>query len=326
MQPLVVLQFDMRACADAPDSASQRYRACIEMIRWADEQPVSVVGFSEHHNTPDGFLSSPLMMAMAAATVTRRVAINISALLLPLHDPIRVAEDIAVLDLVSKGRFMATLGLGYRELEYRTMGVDWAARGAVFDEKIAVLLRALSGESFEYRGTPVQLNPAPTGPARALVCIGGNSPAAARRAARFGLLFAPPVDDPALQAVYERECERCGFGNGMVIFPNEPSLTVLAEDPDRAWAEHGRYFLYDARAYRSWAHPSRRAYAESAADSLEALRAEGKYAFLSPAQALARLSDRGSLNLAPLCGGMPLDVAWRSLELFASHVAPRLAS
>ncbi|MCB1731508.1 MAG: LLM class flavin-dependent oxidoreductase [Halieaceae bacterium] len=324
MPPLVVLQFDMRASPAAPDTAGERYRACLDMVRWADSQPVSVVGFSEHHNTEDGFLSAPLMMAMAAASVSRRVAVNVSALLLPLHDPLRVAEDIAVLDLVSGGRFMTTLGLGYREAEYRALGADWQGRGRVFDEKLTVLLQALGGEAFDYRGTRVQLNPAPARPPQALLCVGGNSPAAARRAARFGLMFAPPIDDVALQAVYDSECERLGFDSGMVIFPNEPALTLIVEDPDRAWAEYGQYFLYDALAYRRWQHASRRAYAESGADSLQGLREEGKYAFLSPEQAAGKINRKGSINLAPLCGGMPVAVGWRSLELFAEQVVPLL--
>ncbi|MFT4615440.1 MAG: alkanesulfonate monooxygenase SsuD, partial [Bacteroidia bacterium] len=187
MQPLIVLQFDMRAAPRCPDSPAERYRACIEMTRWADEQPVSVVGFSEHHNCEDGFLSSPLLMAMAASAVTRRVAINVSALQLPLHDPIRVAEDIAVLDLLSDGRFTTTLGLGYRETEYQMFDVSWESRGKVFDEKIAVLIQALRGGVFEYQGNPIHVTPAPQSPVEALLCIGGNSAAAARRAARFGL-------------------------------------------------------------------------------------------------------------------------------------------
>ena len=326
MTPLVVLQFDMRAAPQCPDSAADRYRACVDMAKWADNCPISVVGFSEHHNTPDGFLSSPLMMAMSVATATQRVAISVSALLLPLHDPIRIAEDIAVLDLVSKGRFSTTLGLGYREIEYRTMGADWEQRGRVFDEKIDVVLRAFSGEPFEYRGAPVQLNPTPDSPPQALLIVGGNSPAAARRAARFGLLFAPAIDDPTLESVYREECEKHGFSHGMVIFPREPSLTLIAEDPDKAWAEYGEYFLYDALAYGQWKHKTRRAYAESSATTLSELRAEGKYAFLSPEQAARKIVDKGSLNLAPLCGGMPIDVAWRSLELFAGKVVPMIDS
>ena len=107
MQAMTVIQFDMRRSPECPDSQEERYRACIDMVRWADDKGITVAGFSEHHNTEDGFLSSPMMMAMAAAQATRNIRLSVSALLLPLHDPIRIAEDIAVLDLVSGGRFMA---------------------------------------------------------------------------------------------------------------------------------------------------------------------------------------------------------------------------
>ena len=324
MNAMTVIQFDMRRSPDCPDSQEARYGACIDMVRWADQNGITVAGFSEHHNTEDGFLSSPMMMAMAAAQATSNIRLSVSALLLPLHDPIRVAEDIAVLDLVSQGRFMAVAGLGYRESEYQTMGVQWKRRGKVMDEKIQVLLQAWRGESFEHNGVPMTLNPAPARPAQALLSIGGNSAAAARRAARFGLFFAPAIDDPELEVAYNAACEEHGFKHGAVIFPNEPSLTLVSEDPERDWAEYGKYFLYDALAYGQWRHASRRAYAESFASDMTGLRSEGKYCFLTPDEAIERLRNKGSINLSPLCGGMPIDVAWKSLELFASKVIPAL--
>ncbi len=325
MTAMVVLQFDMRASPDCPEPAAVRYRACLDMVRWADRQAIDVVGFSEHHNTEDGFLSSPLLLATAAAACTSRVRLSVSALLLPLHEPLRIAEDIAVLDLLSGGRFSATVGLGYRESEYRSLGVDWARRGQILDEKIALLLQAWGGEPFSYRGERVQLNPLPQRPARQLLCVGGNSVPAARRAARFGLMFAPAIDDPALAEAYETACREAGFEGGLVIYPREPSLTLIAEDPERSWAEIGHFLLYDARAYQQWRHPTRRAYAESAATSLDELQHEGKYRILTPAQALESMRQKGSLNLAPLCGGVPLEHGWRSLELYAERVAPAFA-
>lgn len=321
---MLVIQFDMRRSPATPDTQRERYHACLEMVSWADQNNVDVVGFSEHHNTADGFLSSPLMLAMGAAQVSQRIGISVSALLLPLHDPLRVAEDIAVLDLVSNGRFMAVVGLGYRESEYRTMGVDWSRRGRVLDEKLKILLDALSGEPFEINGEAMRLNPAPERPPQAMVCVGGNSAAAARRAARFGLMFAPPIDDPALEAAYKAECEVQGFSGGAVLFPNEPSLTLISDNPDRDWDTVGEYLLYDALAYQDWKHPNRRAYAESSASDLEQLRAEGKYAIISPDEALQRIREKGSLNLSPLCGGMPIEYGWKSLELFATEVAPHI--
>ncbi|MGI9286133.1 MAG: LLM class flavin-dependent oxidoreductase [Pseudomonadales bacterium] len=324
MEPLIVLQFDLKRAPFCPDTMGDRYRACLDMVRWADQQAVSVVGFSEHHNTAHGFLSSPLMMAASAASVSSRLRLSVSALQLPLHDPIRVAEDIAVLDLIASGRFTVTLGLGYRELEYRTFGMPWEQRGMIFDQKLEVLLHAMSGEEFDHQGTPVQLNPIPETDPRSFLFIGGNSRAAARRAARFKLFFAPAIDDPALKDLYEEECRDHGFANGFVIFPREPALTLIAEDPDKAWEEVGKYLLYDAVTYAQWKHKSRRAYAESAADSLDELRVEGKYAILSPQEAAEKIAGKGSLNLAPLCGGMPIDVGWQSLELYANKVVPLL--
>ncbi len=322
MNPMIVLQFDMRRSAECPDSQGDRYNACLDMVRWADQQNISVIGFSEHHNSEDGFLSSPMMMAMAAVNITQRIGISVSALLLPLHDPIRVAEDIAVLDLVSHGRFMATVGLGYREIEYQTFGVDWSRRGEILDEKLQIVLDAWKGKPFAYNGTTMHLNPVPKRAANRLLLIGGNSPAAARRAARFNLMFAPPIDDPALQEAYDQECEKLGFKGGAVIFPNEPSLTLLSEDPDKDWATIGKYFLYDALSYQGWKHKTRRAYAESQASNLDQLRAEGKYSIITPAQALAKIKMKGTLNLSPLCGGMPIEYAWKSLTLYADKVAP----
>ncbi len=325
MEALTVIQFDLRRSPECPDSQEERYRACLDMVRWGDENGITVAGFSEHHNTEDGFLSSPMMLAMAAAQATSNIRLSVSALLLPLHDPIRIAEDIAVLDLVSQGRFMAVAGLGYREREYQTMGLEWQRRGRIMDEKLAVLLQAWRGEYFSHNGVPTILNPVPLRPAQALLCVGGNSAAAARRAARFGLYFAPAIDDPDLADAYNAACEEYGFGSGAVIFPNEPSLTLVSEDPERDWAHYGKYFLYDALAYGQWRHATRRAYAESFATDLAGLRTEGKYCFLSPDEAIARIRDKGSINLSPLCGGMPLEVAWNSLELFAGKVIPALS-
>jgi alkanesulfonate monooxygenase SsuD/methylene tetrahydromethanopterin reductase-like flavin-dependent oxidoreductase (luciferase family) len=198
----IVLRFDMRAAPFAPDDAASRYRAAVEMAQWADRRQIDVVGLSEHHNTEDGFLSAPLQLAGMMAAVTERVRISVSALLVPLHDPQRLAETISVLDLASGGRFSATCGLGYREEEYHAAGVDWNKRGAVFDAKLDVLCGLLAGDTVVYNGTQVALQPPPQSPVQALLMIGGNSPAAARRAARLGLMFSPAVDDPELEELY----------------------------------------------------------------------------------------------------------------------------
>ena len=320
----IVLRFDMRSAPHCPNTPAERYQATLEMAVWADRNVVDVVGLSEHHHTDDGFLSAPLQMAGMIAALTQRIRISVSALLVPLHDPLRLAEDIAVLDLVSGGRFSATCGLGYRESEYLCFGESWENRGRVFDDKLDVLIRALKGEDVVHHGYPTRLNPAPHSPIYSLLLIGGNSKTAARRAARFKLLFCPAIDDPQLDTEYRNACKAENFSYGAVIPPRAPSTTFINENPEACWETIGQYLMYDATAYGAWRHPNRRAYAESFASNVEELKREGKYRILTPEQALETIQKTGSLHLAPLAGGVPLDIARHSLRLFEDHVQPYL--
>ncbi len=320
----IVLRFDMRSSPKSPDTSAARYQAALDMARWADRNTIDVIGLSEHHDTTDGFLSAPLQLAGMMSAATQRVRISVSALLVPLHDPLRLAEDIAVLDIIAGGRFTATCGLGYRKSEYECFGVDWVNRGKVFDEKLEVLVNALKGENFYYSGSNRQLNPAPISPLHTLLTIGGNSKAAARRAAHFGLFFCPAIDDPELEASYLAACREEGFKFGFVINPREPATTFIATDTDACWTEIGDYLFYDATAYGAWRHSNRRAYAESFASNIDELKLEGKYRVLTPEQALQSILETGSLHLAPLTGGVPLEIGWRSLELFEHQIQPYL--
>ncbi|NQX87348.1 MAG: LLM class flavin-dependent oxidoreductase [Halioglobus sp.] len=320
----IVLRFDMRTSEHCPEGPADRYRATLDMAAWADVNTVDVVGLSEHHDTPDGFLSAPLQLAGMMIARTQQIRVSVSALLVPLHDPLRLAEDIALLDIAAEGRFSTTCGLGYRKAEYEAFGVDWEQRGKVFDEKLDILVPALKGEPFEYHGRNLTLNPKPTSPVQALVTIGGNSKRAARRAARLGLLFCPAIDDPELEATYLTACKAHGMDYGFVINPRGPATTFLSEDPDSCWKEIGDYLLYDALSYGAWHHPNRRAYAESFARNLEELKAEGKYRILTPEQAIEEIHMKQSLHLAPLTGGVPCDVGWKSLRLFEDKVQPHL--
>lgn len=320
----VVLRFDMRRAPQCPNTPAERYRSVLEMSQWADSNAVDVIGLSEHHDTSDGFLCAPLQLAGMIAALTSRVRISVSALLVPLHDPLRLAEDIALLDLVSEGRFSATCGLGYRESEYQCFGIDWERRGQIFDEKLDVLRLALKGKQVTHNGQCTQLVPAPVSPVHTLLMVGGNSVAAARRAARCGLYFSPAVDDRELEAAYRAACQDYGFKYGFTILPRAPSTTFISDEPEACWRSIGQFLLYDAVSYGAWRHPNRRAYAESFASNIEELQTEGKYRILTPEQALETIHDTGSLHLAPLAGGVPLDIGWHSLQLFEQKVQPYL--
>src|SRR4051812_13946431 len=149
---------------------------------------------SEHHVSEDGYLPSPIPVAAAFAAVTERIPISIAALLVNLYDPLRLAEDIAVLDHLSGGRGNLTLGLGYRREEYDAFGVAWETRGQDVEERITRMLDAWATGA---------VTPAPYTDPHPMLFYGGGSEAAARRAARLGLHFQPQVGGPELKAVYE---------------------------------------------------------------------------------------------------------------------------
>src|SRR5262249_29182306 len=124
MSTMFGLRFDLRNPAFSGVDLADRYQAAVEMCQWADEQGALFVSFTEHHGSDDGYLPSPLILASAVAARTARVAIAINALIVPFHNPLRIAEDIAVVDLISGGRVSVTLAGGYLPAEFDMFGVD----------------------------------------------------------------------------------------------------------------------------------------------------------------------------------------------------------
>jgi alkanesulfonate monooxygenase SsuD/methylene tetrahydromethanopterin reductase-like flavin-dependent oxidoreductase (luciferase family) len=298
---------------------SDRYRAALDMVEFLDKRGLNAVQFDEHHVSSVAWSPTPMLNAGMVLARTENVLCMIGALLLPLHDPIRVAEDLAVLDLVSRGRIVVTMGLGYRPLEYTAMDKEWSRRGRIMDESLDVLMKAWSGEPFEHHGETVQVLPKPFTSPHPQIMIGGSAKASAQRAARLGLPLYMNGNPPGIKELYEELCAE----NGSVPFciaPEEAPQVHVVEDPDRAWAELGEHFLLEARTYADWQPEGQNSPVHSHAATVEDLRAEGIYRFLTPDQAREFATQKGSVTIHPLVGGMPVDEAWRSVELFADAV------
>jgi alkanesulfonate monooxygenase SsuD/methylene tetrahydromethanopterin reductase-like flavin-dependent oxidoreductase (luciferase family) len=322
---ITLLRFDLRRAPFSPADHAALYAGALEMAEYADARGLTGVSLSEHHAADDGFLSAPLVLAGAIAGRTKRVRITIAALIATLYDPVKLAEDLAVLDLASKGRVATTLGMGYRPEEYASFGKDYAARGALLDECIEVLLKAWSGEPFEWRGRRVRVTPRSYTQPHPPICAGGQSLAGARRAARFGLPYQPASNDAAMIALYRSECARLGK-NALVLPPGSGETFFVARDPERAWRELGPYLLYEATTYASWQPANQQASAvHSRAKTVEELRAEGKYRVLTPDECIARAKQHGpfaTFILHPLCGGAPPELGWESVRLLCDEVLP----
>ena len=324
--PYSVLRFDMRAPAFSPAEPPALYAAALEMATWAEEHRFAALTLSEHHGVDDGYLPSPLPMAGLLAGRTRRIPISVVALLAPLYEPLKLAEDLAILDIASGGRVAVCAGMGYRPEEYAMFGLDFAQRGKLLDDVLEFLIRAWPGEPFEHGGRTVRLTPRPLTQPLPPVRVGGQSKAGARRAARLGLPFQPATSDPAVLSLYQEECARRGHEPAMIP-PGTGEMIFVSEDPDRTWAEIGRHLLYEATVYASWQPANQRSAVHSDAKTVDALRKEGKFLVLTPDECVARAEAQGphcAFVLYPLCGGIPPELAWPGLELYASQVLPRL--
>src|SRR4051794_25423306 len=220
-----------------PVEMSARYKATIDMAQYAEDNGFDMVTLEEHHGAENGWSPSPLIPAGLIFGRCSRIPISISALLVPLHDPLRIAEDIAVLDLASGGRLVVIAGMGYRPSEYAAHGKSWKDRGAVMDETLETMLKAWTGEPFEYRGTTVQVTPKPLTQPHPTLLVGGTSKPAARRAARLGLPMSTAANLPELEAYYYEQCEAFGTQGFCAMPPAVFSHIFVHEDPDKAWAE-----------------------------------------------------------------------------------------
>ncbi len=123
----------------------------------------------------NSWLPSPFTFVGAVFGATRRIAVTVSAIIEPLHDPLRLAEDIAVLDLLSAGRLVTVAGIGYRPEEYERAGVEWGRRGRLQDELLETLLAAWTGEPFPYRGRTARVTPRPYTRPHPTLLVGGSS-------------------------------------------------------------------------------------------------------------------------------------------------------
>ena len=320
---MFTLRFDMRA-PDWAGLAADLYAAAIDMCAWAETRGAVLAVLSEHHGADDGHLPAPLMLASAIAARTHTLAILLAAVPIPLRDPVRLAEEMSVLDLISRGRVSYAFGVGHRDQEYEHFGVEMATRGRVADEILAVLSPLVRGESVEYRGRTVRVTPGCGSPGGPTMLIAGGSKAAARRAGALGLGFVSQTDLPGLREFYEEQCRAHGHEPGMIQFPvrGAPTAVFVADNTDEAWNVLGPYLLHDAAMAASYRPHDDSVASITRADSVAALHAEsGPYRIFTPDEATDYVRGGRPLPLHPLCGGVPPDVAWPYLERAAGAAA-----
>lgn len=144
--------YDLRNPPGSGMRTPDLYAAVLEQVTWLDSLGLDLVWFTEHHFVDDGYLPSWIPVASAMAARTRNVRFSCDVCLLPFNHPIRLAEDLAVLDNISGGRVEIGVGLGYALHEFRGFGLPVSHRLSYTDEGLEVLTRAFTGERFSFRG------------------------------------------------------------------------------------------------------------------------------------------------------------------------------
>ncbi|GEC24654.1 hypothetical protein PSA01_16830 [Pseudonocardia saturnea] len=319
------MKFDLRAPAfGAP--AEALYAAALDQCAWADATGFDTVRFLEHHGSPDGYCPAPLTVAAAAAARTSRVRLRAKALVLPLHDPVRIAEDAAVVDVLSGGRLELVIAGGYVAAEFAMFGRSLRERPSLMEDGIRALKDAWTGEPFHYCGRPARVALRPVQRPHPPLVLGGSSRAAALRAARLCDGFEPTRAD--LYADYAAECARIGVHPGGPP-PPMPSGRFLhvARHPDIAWQQLGPHLLHEARSYAGWLAEAGAGTQYRAAADVDELRAAGTHRIVTPEECLRlarELGPDGGIEFHPLAGGCDPEIGWSGLHLFAHEVLPVL--
>lgn len=233
----------------------QLYRTHLDLIVDSEAMGFDDAWLTEHHFVDDGYSPSLLPIAGAIAMRTSRIRIGTFLVLLPLHNPVRIAEDTATVDLISNGRFELGVGLGYRREEFEDQGISHTERGARLQEGIAVIQRLLSGESVTLDGKfsklkNIQIVPPALQRPHPPLWLGALAPKAIERAARMGFHF-QAVGSTALDKIYDEALVKHGRDPRNYNIAQLRAVFV-APSREQAWEQAAKPLHYMAGCYAKW--------------------------------------------------------------------------
>ena len=304
------------------------YQRVLERIAEAERLGAGSVWVSEHHGFEDGYLPQPLTFAAAIADRTSRMRIGTAIMLGPLRPALDIAEQAAIVDIVSDGRLELGLGTGYRASEYRAYERDIKGRYPKLEALVREIRRVW--EDGECMPPPVQERPP--------VWIGAIGPRAARMAGRLGegLLWL----SSALLEPYRAGLEEGGHDPASARMAGLANL-IVADDPEAAWPRIAPHLAYQRNSYNRYGAegdlaPGTLDASGEPVDPESLRRAQPEalppaFDVVTPEDAIERLTSW--LDPLPVVdvyfwdsiAGMPDDLSERHVELVASRLAPALA-
>lgn len=325
------LWYDFRNPQGSGRSDSEVYAASIEQMVRAEALGFDDLWLSEHHFVDDAYSPSMLAIGCAIAARTQRIRIGTSVLLLPLHDPVRVAEDAATLDVISNGRLELGLGVGYRAEEFTGFNIDPKERAQRMDEGIEIIQRLFAGERFTFEGRhytyrDIQLFPRPVQRPPG-IWVAGFSKVAVRRAARVGTGYIATGPISPFATLYWDELRRLGKDPAAHEIAGGYLWLLVSRNPEQRWREAREAFAYQLNCYARWFNAAGMDFIKPAEPTREALENSGIH-IVTPARAVEMIREYVEATGTSRWYGWTvppgLHPSWSDehLELFAREVIP----
>jgi probable F420-dependent oxidoreductase len=320
-----------------PIEGGHYYRDALEEVTRAEELGFDSVWMEEHHSVTDHYWPSPLPVLAGFATRTTHMRLGTDILVAPFYHPVRLAEDAAMLDVMSGGRFVLGIAIGYKPDEFALYGAELEKRGARFEEQLAIMQALWTQETVSFQGTYYKvtgrLEPKPITRPHPPVWIGGWGDVTLRRAATLADNWIPgPTADLARLLAGKQQflANRRAAGRTRPVTEWPLTRDVIIADTDREareLAEKHIMISYRKEYAGGWRHPFIDA---SIATDLDGLM-KNRFLIGGPEQVIRALrpfvSEYGVTHL--ICRvffpGMPHRHIMRELELLAKEVLPAFA-
>lgn len=321
-----------------PTEGGRAYRDSLEELEFGERLGFDSVWVEEHHGVKEHYWPSPLTVLAGFASRSSRLMLGTNIAILPLYNPVRLAEDAALVDIMSGGRLVLGVAIGYRPQDFSMVGAPMEQRGGRFAEAVTLIRRLwtedpLTFEGVHYQCRDLSLEPKPIAAPHPPIWIGGWGPRALQRAAELGEAWIP---GPTADLAKLMECQALYFGHAEALGKHRSTLArpltrevVIAKTDDEAHHVAERHLLVNYRDEYGggWNHPLIGRAASDAPDRLADL-ASNRFIIGSPDACVRQIQAfRDAFGVDHLIcrlhfPGLTHDFIMNEMRLLAEEVLP----